>query len=105
MSDTLPLKLFMVHCGFYDSELLEGVYESHVNFIVAADSFEDARAKVKLEPEFQKKRMHVDGLQQIESVSGCRITLTPDASLEGRTTLVSSRQRDLAPKKPVEPSS
>jgi hypothetical protein len=93
-----PLKLYLVHCGFYDTELLDGVYESHVNFIVAGESFEDARAKVKQEPDFQKKRMHVDGLQQIDAVSGCRISLSPDPGIEGKTILTSSRHRDLAPK-------
>jgi hypothetical protein len=99
------LNLYLVHCGFYDTELLDGVYESHVNFIVTGESFEEARAKVKQEPDFQKKRMHVDGLQQIDAVRGCRITLTPDPALEGKTILTSSRHRDLAPKKSTEPTS
>lgn len=92
------LKLFLVHCGFYDLEVLDGVYESHVNFVVAATSFEDARAKVKLEPDFQRKRMHVDGLQQIDAVQGYRIQFQEDPSLNGGTRIVSSRHRDLAPK-------
>ena len=99
------LKLYLVHCGFYDTELLDGVYESHVNFMVAAESFDDARTKIKLEPDFQRKRMHVDGLQQVDSVSGCRITLTADPGLGGKTILTSSRHRDLAPKKSTEPTS
>ncbi len=92
------LKLFLVHCGFYDLEVLDGVYEFHVNFVVAATSFEDARAKVKLEPDFQKKKMHVDGLQVIEAVQGLRVLLQLDASLEGKSIVASSRHRDLAPK-------
>jgi hypothetical protein len=99
-----PLKLFLVHCGFYDIDVLDGVYESHVNFLVPADSFEDARAKVKLEPDFQKKRMHVDGLQQIDALRGYRIGLTLDPLLEGKTIITSSRHRELAPKKQTETS-
>ena len=91
-------KLFLVHCGFYDLEVLDGVYESHVNFLVAAESFEDARVKVKLEPDFQRKKMHVDGLQLVEAVNGHRISLQLDESLQGKTQITSSRHRDLAPK-------
>jgi acyl-CoA thioesterase FadM len=93
------LKLFLVHCGFYDSEVVDGVYEFHVNFVVAAESFEDARTRVKLEPDFQKKKMHVDGLQLIEAAQGYRVELRADESLEGRSLVTSSRHRDLAPKK------
>lgn len=91
-------KLYLVHCGFYDLEVLDGVYESHVNFLVPAISFEEARAKVKLEPDFQKKKMHVDGLQEIEAVRGFRISLQEDPRLEGKSLITSNRHRDLAPK-------
>ena len=94
-----PLKLFLVHCGFYDTELLDGVYESHVNFLVGATSFETARDAVKLEPDFQKKKMHVDGLQHIDAIHGCRVHLHPEPELNGKSIIVSSRHRDLAPKK------
>ena len=92
------LKLYLVHCGFYDPELQDGIYESHVNFPVAAASFEDARAKAKLHPDFQKKRMHVDGLQEIQAVSGFRVKLEKDASLADQPLIQSNRHRDLAPK-------
>ena len=95
------LKLYLVHCGFYDTELLDGIYESHVNFFVAAASFEEARAKVRFEPEFLKKKMHVDGLQEIRAVNGHKIDLTRDASLGDGTEIISSRHRDLAAKKPA----
>lgn len=93
------LKLFVVHCGFYDQDVLDGVYESHVNFVVAAASFEDARARVKLEPDFQRKKMHVDGLQLIEAAQGYRVRLEQDPALEGRSEVTSSRHRDLAPRR------
>ncbi len=96
----MSIKLFLVHCGFYDMELLGGIYESHVNFLVVATSYEEARAKAKLEPEFQKKRMHVDGLQQIEAVNGYRIQMVEDEALRGRTEILSHRHRDLAPPAP-----
>jgi hypothetical protein len=94
-------KLYLVHCGFYDLDLCEGNYESHVNFFVAAESFEDARGKARLLPDFLRKRMHVDGIQEIQAVSGCRIDLIEDATLAGETVIVSNKTRELAPKKAV----
>ncbi len=92
------MKLFLVHCGYYDSEIGDGIYESHVNFFVAAENFEEARAKVKTKDPFKLKKMHVDGLQEIQSVDGFQIALMPDSSIEGRTVLISHKHRDLAPK-------
>ncbi len=92
------MKLYLIHCGFYDGEVFDGVYESHVNFFVAAESFEDARAKAKLNPVFHGKRMHVDGLQEISAVDGHRVVLEKDAALGGAGRVVGSRHRDLAPK-------
>jgi hypothetical protein len=93
------MKLYLVHCGYYDPQVSDAVYESHVNFMVAAESFEDARARVKTEPEFLKMKMHVDGLQLIEAAQGYRVDLVSDPALEGRSRVMSSRHRDLAPKK------
>jgi hypothetical protein len=95
------MKLFLVHCGYYDSEVLDGNYESHVNFFVAASDFDDARARVKLLPDFVRKRMHVDGLQEVQAVSGYRLALQEDSALQGATVLLSNKHRDLAPKKPA----
>lgn len=95
------MKLYLVHCGFYDSEICDGLYESHVNFFVSAESFEDARLKAKQIPEFQGKRMHVDGLQEIQAVNGFRIRLEPDAALENQTHILNFKHRDLAPKPQV----
>lgn len=94
------MKLYMVHCGFYDQDLCDGLYESHVNFFVAAESFEDARAKAKLIPEFKAKKMHVDGLQEVVAISGHLIRLEPSAELTDETVIVNQRHRDLAPKAP-----
>ena len=92
------MKLFLVHCGFYDAEICDGIYESHVNFFVAAADFEGARAAVKTLEEFKAKRMHVDGLQEVSAVGGFHIELKEDTSLNGATIVKSNRHRDLAPK-------
>ena len=88
------MKLYLVHCGFYDSELCGGIYEGHINLFVVAESFETAKAKVRLEPEFKKKKMHVDGLQEIELVNGYLVQLIPDQNRINQTLLKSNRHRD-----------
>jgi hypothetical protein len=91
-------KLYLVHCGFYDNDVCDGIYESHVNFFVAAVSFEEARKKAKELPEFKGKRMHVDGLQEIQSVDGFSVSLNENADLAGKSVIVNFKHRDLAPK-------
>lgn len=90
------MKLYLVHCGFYDPDLCDGLYEGHVNFFVAAESFDDARAHAKQIPEFKSKKMHVDGLQEVVAVSGHRIRLDLAEELAGKTLIVNHRHRDLA---------
>lgn len=80
-------------------ELADGIYESHTNFFVAASSFDEARMKAKELPAFKLKRMHVDGVQEIEAVSGHTVILERDETLNpDETKVMSSRHRDLAPK-------
>jgi hypothetical protein len=98
------MKLFLVHCGFYDGEVFDGVYESHVNFFVAAENFDDARARARLNPTFKGKKMHVDGLQEIDAIDGYRILLRADPALKGSSSVTGHRHRDLAPKLPPEPA-
>ena len=98
-------KLFLVHCGFYDLELSDGIFESHVNFFVTGTDFEDARNHAKLIPEFKAKKMHVDGLQEVSAVMGHRILVEHDPTLNNQTIVVSSRHRDLASKQNTIPTS
>jgi hypothetical protein len=93
-------KLFLVHCGYYDAEVGDGIYESHTNVFVVAKDWSEARSKAKALEIFQNKRMHVDGLQEIEAVSGFRVQLEEDASLKGSSVLNNVKHRDLAPPKP-----
>ncbi len=92
------MKLFLIHCGFYDSEVCDGLYESHVNFFVAASSFDEARVKAKDIPEFKSRKMHVDGIQEIQAVQGYAIELKLLAELNGQSKILSHKHRDLAPK-------
>lgn len=88
-------KLYLVHCGFYDPAVGDGVYESHINLFVAARDFEDARKQVRLEPVFHSRRMHVDGLQEIAFVQGHEVQLREEASKAGQSVITSNRHRDL----------
>ena len=94
------MKLYLIHCGFYDADVCDGLYESHVNFFVAANDFAEARLTAKQLPEFKAKRMHVDGMQEVSAASGYRVTLREDLSLEGRTQIINEKHRDLAPPRP-----
>ena len=96
------MKLYLVHCGFYDQDICDGLYESHVNFFIAAASFDDARANAKNIPEFKAKRMHVDGLQEVQAVNGYKVALTQDLQLGDQTIIVNVKHRDLAPKPQAE---
>jgi hypothetical protein len=87
------MNLYLVHCGFYDDEISDGIYEFHVNIPIAAATLEEANGKVRLESAFIKKKMHIDGIQAIESVSGYRIEVIPDHNKQ--THIRSHQHRDL----------
>lgn len=87
------MKLYSVHCGFYDEELSDGIYEFHLNIPVVADSIESAKVKVRQNQNFKKKKMHIDGIEEITLVDGFRVSMVAE---EGSTTLVQRHQhRDL----------
>ena len=74
------MKLFMVHVGFYDDEFGEGIYESHINFFVAAGNAKSAKKKIMQMKKFRDKKMHIDGIKEISSVDGYEVNLikSPD---------------------------
>jgi hypothetical protein len=90
--------LFLIHCGFYD-ELTSsgGVFESHTNFFLVAENAEAARQKAKASEFFRSKRMHIDGIQQIEMVDGYRILLSREGAADHATQIQSFQFRDLVP--------
>lgn len=90
------MKLFLVHCGYYDRSVAEGIFEFHVNYFVLATDVADARRRAKQHPEFQQKRMHIDGLQEIEAVDGHALKFERVKSLNGATKIVSHSFRELA---------
>ncbi|MCB0341715.1 MAG: DUF1543 domain-containing protein [Pseudobdellovibrionaceae bacterium] len=66
-------------------------------FFVAAESFAEARSKIKTHEEFKAKRMHVDGLQEIQAIDGFRVALQQDHAFEGKSKIINFKYRDLAP--------
>ncbi len=92
------MKLFLVHCGYYDAEVCDGLYEGHVNYFIAAENFDEAKIKVKAIDEFKNKKMHVDGMQEIQVVNGFKVVLEQDRNLLDQSKIVNFKHRELAPK-------
>ncbi|MDA9332150.1 hypothetical protein N9Q91_00550, partial [Gammaproteobacteria bacterium] len=69
------MKLFMVHVGFYDAEVGEGIYESHMNFFIAASNAKSAKKKTFNLEQFKNKKMHIDGIKEISDVEGYKVIL------------------------------
>ena len=69
------MKLYLIHTGYYDKNVGEGFYEQHTNILLVAKSVYEAREKVKKSKEFVDKKMHIDGIKEIESINGYNIEL------------------------------
>ena len=69
------MKLFLVHAGFYDENVSGGFYESHTNYFIVADGVKEAKKKVKEIHEYKEKKMHIDGIREIDSVDGYKVVL------------------------------
>ena len=65
----------MVHVGFYDAEVGEGLYESHMNFFIAASNAKSAKKKAFNMEQFKAKKMHIDGIKEISDVEGYKVVL------------------------------
>ena len=65
----------MVHVGFYDAEVGEGIYESHMNFFIAASNAKSAKKKTFNLEQFKNKKMHIDGIKEISDVEGYKVIL------------------------------
>ena len=69
------MKLFLIHVGFYDPDIMEGLYEQHSNYFVVAENIKEAKNKAQKKPIFKKKKMHIDGIQELNIIDGFRIEL------------------------------
>lgn len=70
------MTLFLVHCGFYDEEISDGIYEFHINFPIVAENVDEAKKKVRVLPQFISKKMHIDGIQKIDRIDGHAISFS-----------------------------
>ena len=69
------MNLYMVHVGFYDPSIGEGLYEVHMNFFTAAKTPKDAKEKISDLKEFKNKKMHIDGIKELSYVDGYKVSL------------------------------
>ena len=76
------MKLYLIHAGYYDPEIMKGLYEQHVNYFIAAKNIRDAKNKARKNSMFVKKRMHIDGIQELNVIDGYRVQLMEDNSPE-----------------------
>ena len=78
------MKLFMVHAGFYDQSIGDGIYETHLNYFIAALNAKDAKTKTQNLEEFKTKSMHIDGIKEINNIDGYEVILKEtDTASEG----------------------
>ena len=77
------MKLYLVHCGFYDKTIAHGLYESHTNYFVVGEDFAQAKANVKQLTEYKQRKMHIDGIQEVEAVAGFEVSLKQSPKLAG----------------------
>jgi hypothetical protein len=77
------MKLFLVHCGFYDQGMSDekpNIFEGHHNFYIVAKDRHDAKQKAKGKPLYQKLKMHIDGIHELDVIDGYRIVLEKSAA-------------------------
>ena len=76
------MKLYLIHTGYYDKKVGEGFFEQHTNIFIVARNAYGAREKVKKLPEYIEKKMHIDGMKEIENISGYDINLKKTSNKE-----------------------
>ena len=72
------MKLYLVHTGYYNPEIMGGLYEQHTNYFVVAKNLIAAKKKALQSAAFKKNKMHIDGIQELNVVDGYRIKLVKD---------------------------
>ena len=72
------MNLYMVHVGFYDPSIGEGLYEVHMNFFTVAKNPKNAKEKILDLKEFKDKKMHIDGIKEISYGDGYKVSLKED---------------------------
>ncbi len=89
------MNLYSIHCGYYDEDISEGIYEFHINIPVVAQDLEEAKLKVRQNSKFKTKKMHIDGIQEIKIVDGFKIELKSIESMLHTNVVDNHLHRDL----------
>ena len=89
------MNLYMVHVGYYDSSVGEGIYEHHMNFFIAAENPKNAKEKVLELKEFQDKSMHIDGIKELSYVDGYKVSLSEEKNPKKQEILSYDDTKDL----------
>ena len=76
------MKLYLVHTGYYDKNVGDGFYEQHTNILIVANNAYSAREKVKKHQDYINKKMHIDGIKEIENVDGYDVQLNKSNNQE-----------------------
>ena len=80
------MKLYLIHTGYYDKNVGDGFYEQHMNILVVAKDAYSAREKVKKNQDYIDKKMHIDGIKEIENIDGYDIQLNQSKQKEKVTS-------------------
>ena len=89
------MKLFMAHVGFYDQSIGGGLYETHLNYFIAASNAKDAKDKTKALEEFKQKSMHIDGIKEISNVQGYDVILKESSTTNEGQVISYDEVKDL----------
>tara|TARA_Y100000590_G_C15446234_1_gene910869 strand:- start:364 stop:675 length:312 start_codon:yes stop_codon:yes gene_type:complete len=80
------MKLYLIHTGYYDKSVGDGFYEQHTNILVVAENPYLARESVKKNKDYIEKKMHIDGIKEIENVNGYKLQLLKSSEKEKITS-------------------
>jgi len=72
------MKMYLIHAGYYNPEIMGGLYEQHTNYFIVAKSVIDAKKRARQNSLFKKNKMHIDGIQELIAIDGYRIKLIKD---------------------------
>tara|TARA_B100001250_G_C19716144_1_gene751573 strand:+ start:164 stop:448 length:285 start_codon:yes stop_codon:yes gene_type:complete len=80
------MKLYLIHTGYYDKSIGDGFYEQHTNILIVAKNPPSAKEKVKKNKDYINKKMHIDGIKEIENIDGYDLQLNKSSNKEKITS-------------------
>ena len=91
------MKLYLIHLGYYDKNS-DGFYEQHTNILIVSENVHNAKNKIKNHNDFLERKMHIDGIKEIEIVDGYQISLNKTSDKQKITTYNHNQVRFLKSK-------